>query len=956
MSSTAAKSGWQREQAAKQKQKDWEAKQSNNEHSDWMQKRDTMIKKKEEAELKAKQAEESAPEFLKKLGTMKENAQTKPVKKEDEGPTIEELDDGTDIPPWHRVGAPDKPEWVELLLAAAEREAQEEEEDEHVFVASGMDFSKKDTSNKSNNSDQKPKPKEPDQPEWMRQASNLRKSNLGGTENGTASSEQTSSSSSLEKAAHNQRAFSLSPKPTKATRPLPSSSNANAPNQRNTPTKAASKSASAALHEEQQPEWMRNAARIKMNKNASSESAAIPHPTSSDPDDGKPAWMAHASKLKQQKPKSNENETNNTAQQGKEKTGSTGEGGSDDGKPDWMKHKLKPRISTQDLQTSKVQEKLENKQPIRKASIVLSQEELTKNKVMEKLAKQPSLREKKAFVKTEEMEWMKQKLRPRGEPRVTTTPISPTATASKIITSSGTMTTTIPAVASNLDDDKPAWMSHKLKPRVSAAELQSSKVQEKLESKPQLQKSVLQISSKDLSSSKVAEKLGNRPEIRKSALQISSKDLSQSKVTEKLAQRPSISDKKSPMKKEEMEWMKQKLKPSSQRQGSVTSTTSGNEDDGARPEWMKKAQRRLSGKFENSEDNPPSATSSSSESLPGSPKKTVEEKDKRPSWLIETQQRGSFRGLSVDTDSGARRASILDQPIKSRDQGSDETKADSRPGWMKETARRPSFRNLMLGSEQEDQGKTTSLFSAADESESSMTEDNLFSLPTHINIARNESTAKQSDAQTKQTKTDVEDTEITHEDILKPANAAPLTQLEERFWSSMMSLANDEAGNRTGDDDDTDSDASLDESRMDESRMDESHMDQSQMDQSLSKPTKAKPIDFTASMNDIGAVLHGHRSGRKALPSALDSKRSSVVSKSRSRSKSKSRSKSRSRGVSVDKKKKKKKSDKDKSDKSKDKDDKDKKKKEKKKKKERKDGDDGSVKKEKKKKKEKSSP
>jgi len=262
----------------------------------------------------------------------------------------------------------------------------------------------------------------------------------------------------------------------------------------------------------------------------------------------------------------------------------------------------------------------------------------------------------------------------------------------------------------------------------------------------------------------------------------------------------------------------------------------------------------------------------------------------------------------------------------------------------------------MLGSEQEDQGKTTSLFSAADESESSMTEDNLFSLPTHINIARNESTAKQSDAQTKQTKTDVEDTEITHEDLLKPANAAPLTQLEERFWSSMMSLANDEAGNRTGDDDDTDSDASLDESRMDESRMDESHMDQSQMDQSLSKPTKAKPIDFTASMNDIGAVLHGHRSGRKALPSALDSKRSSVVSKSRSRSKSKSRSKSRSRGVSVDKKKKKKKSDKDKSDKSKDKDDKDKKKKEKKKKKERKDGDDGSVKKEKKKKKEKSSP
>ncbi|CAB9516679.1 expressed unknown protein [Seminavis robusta] len=136
---SSAKVGWQKEREAKQKQKEWES-QQNAEHKDWQQKRADMMKKKEAAETKAKEAEASAPEFLKKLGNMKEKAQNKPPpKKEDEGPTIEELDDGTDIPPWHRPNAPEKPEWVVLLLLAAEKEAQEEEEktnDDVPFCAS----------------------------------------------------------------------------------------------------------------------------------------------------------------------------------------------------------------------------------------------------------------------------------------------------------------------------------------------------------------------------------------------------------------------------------------------------------------------------------------------------------------------------------------------------------------------------------------------------------------------------------------------------------------------------------------------------------------------------------------------------------------------------------------------------------------------------------------------------
>ena len=52
----STKVGCQREQAAKQKQKEWDSKQ--NDHQDWQNQRNNMIKRKEEAELKAKQAEE----------------------------------------------------------------------------------------------------------------------------------------------------------------------------------------------------------------------------------------------------------------------------------------------------------------------------------------------------------------------------------------------------------------------------------------------------------------------------------------------------------------------------------------------------------------------------------------------------------------------------------------------------------------------------------------------------------------------------------------------------------------------------------------------------------------------------------------------------------------------------------------------------------------------------------
>ena len=572
---------WQKEREAKQKQKEWDNR--GNEHSNWMNQRDNMIKKKEETELAAREAEASAPEFMKKLGTMKEKKANQPKKKpEDDEPTIADLDDGTDIPPWHRPGASEKPEWVELLLLAAAKEAEEDEDlDEHVFVAPAPS-----SAAAPSVPTLPPKPKEPDQPAWMKKAINLKSVEKSSMDSSMNNSSNTNSNSTVKPttatAEETQRGDSISPnvvRPARKISPKPK-------------TPIRSKTAGEG-DPKPEPEWMKNAANLKKKR-----AKAPADPPASKPEEGnsssnKPAWM---NKLKQKAPK---DDIAASMDESQEKQQINPEAPADDRKPAWMKqklkpkpkeeatatnetqpgpsktseepsknvipekeiedynkqpawmkHKLKPRqFSARDLQDSKVQSKLEQKSPLKRSSIVMAisketlESELGSSKVKVKLAKQTSVRDmKKSPIKSAEMEWMKTKLKPRqclaeGEATNKDDPLDVSSKSQSTVTNKITVAGGTNTASDNNDnnDGKPAWMKHKLKPRVSVVELQSSKVQEKLEQKKPM---------------------------RKSSIILSKQQLTENKVTAKLKQRPSLMDtKKSPLKKEEMAWTKLKLKP-----------------------------------------------------------------------------------------------------------------------------------------------------------------------------------------------------------------------------------------------------------------------------------------------------------------------------------------------------------------------------------------------------------
>jgi hypothetical protein len=362
----STKVGWMREQEAKATKKGFENR--GNEHSEWMQKRDSMIKKREEAELKAKQAEENAPEFLKKLGTMKEKAQSEPTKKEDEGPTIEELDDGTDIPPWHREGAPEKPEWVVLLLMAAEKEAlEEEEEDEHVYVAPTPAYAAKISSRIPPKSE---KPEKDDKPGWMKQAEKKRSLPTFGT------SEKEDEKPEWMKQAENLRSMSSrgtnagppespSPKPTKSIRQP---------------------------QDDEQPEWMQNAKKV-LNRQPTSQRTPDRVKSAEDTTENMPEWMKNAARIKKRPESKREPRVS---------------------KDDSEKFRLKPRVSTEDLQSSKVKEKLKSRMPPRKPSLTVTKDELRHSKVQKKLANKPVMPQRPAIVDKKEMEFMKKRLKPRG--------------------------------------------------------------------------------------------------------------------------------------------------------------------------------------------------------------------------------------------------------------------------------------------------------------------------------------------------------------------------------------------------------------------------------------------------------------------------------------------------------------------------------------------------------------
>lgn len=928
MSATTQKAGWQKEREAKQQQKQWESDYAEqNDHQEWQQNRNNMIKKKEEAEMKAKQAEANAPEFMKKLGVMREKSLQKPKKKEDEGPTIEELDDGTDIPPWHRANAPEKPEWVLLLLIAAAREAEEdEEEDEHVFVSGG------------NNNPQAEEPQsaasagDDDLPEWMKQAKNLkskpprRRSSLSG---GQTSKPSISPLNSAMKSIRR-------------------------PGGKGAPARMKCKSASAALimAGDDKPEWMKGAEALKKKKRAQQMAAAREFAVSPCPGAEQPAWMVQRSKIKdkaqpespdaENKPKvalNNKSESEDsqpawmaqrskmikqkadkeealTAPDNNNKLPPKAADDNDDGKPAWMKHKLKPRVSVKELQESKVKEAVDNHKPIRQSSIKLTKEELKSNIVQQKLAKRPSLMDKKAPAKSEEMEWMKAKLKPGGDTKRSNTP--------------------------TIEEEEPAWMKHKLKPRVSVKELQTSSVQEKL---------------------------GKKQPIRKPSIKLSKEELTQNVVKQKLANRPSLVDKKAPAKSEEMEWMKQKLRPSNSKRNLAAPEV---KEPNARPGWFKEASVRGLITSEDENDETTLKPSDSRRNLMIPPKSPPEDADKRPEWFREASSKGLLdTDDDMETNNGKnyngtttakKRAAPRRQQSKSR--LAHELEGESRPEWMREAQKRmPSLRSLNAGGDLEDdesirsaddnvlpvprvikQGSMRRIATMPASTAKNMRE-GLAKRQSSKRLSATEKTPstallKQEDPSTSEEPTEFE---LDPMDLFKPKQSATKTLGKQKSFSSIKGpdAADPESKSK---DEDLDSKlwhsmAELGSGTDIEGATDlEDGSSSSGSDDTF---TLDSSIDFTASMNDIGAVLDTgpsllgsplgatltHSKGSAPSLTALSS---AERRKSRMSMRRKDRAKSRSRSGSGDKKKKRHTS-KDKDKKKKKKKDSDEKKKEKKK-------------------------
>jgi hypothetical protein len=362
----------------------------------------------------------------------------------------------------------------------------------------------------------------------------------------------------------------------------------------------------------EKPEWMLSAARLKKrNSNGDSSlgdsisSLNLPDRSRSAndsfSDNEKPEWMKSAALLKK---KSREAAKNEHRQAKEDKPG-------EEEKPWLTRNKLKPRISAEDLKASKVQEQLHNRPELKKPPVPISKDDLTTNKVQDKLknrlpmkkpsldisrdqletskvraklASRPTITDKKAPVKKEEMEWMKKKLKPRGTPASGSSDRSaPTASefteskekpkpewmvrASNLQQASkGAHNSTTESPAEDKTEEERPWlMRNKLKPRVSAADLKSSKVQEKLESKPQIQKHPNPITSEQLQHSKVQEKLSNQP---------------------------NIPQRKSEFKGEEMEWMKNKLKPDAST--TIDRAQLSLEAKDSRPSWMEEGQKKNS--------------------------------------------------------------------------------------------------------------------------------------------------------------------------------------------------------------------------------------------------------------------------------------------------------------------------------------------------------------------------
>lgn len=766
-----------------------------------------MIKKKEEAELQAKQAEDSAPEFLKKLGNMKEKATQKPKKKGDEGPSIEDLDDGTDIPPWHRAGAPEKPEWVVLLLIAAAKEADEEEkEDEHVFVAVGEKSMSKLALEDS--SDQGAKQKEDDQPAWMKQAKNLKSTpHIGGQEKRAKQTRRNSfdTSGHLETKQPWQNTTLKSPQTPKPTK-QPAK-----PVKRTTPVRSQCKSASAALALADKPEWMKGAEAIRKKNNNPQQIESTKVAAAAPATDAQPEWMAKRSKIKdktkddapvdadnskkniakltsatseqQQQPswmaqrskiKGNPKDDSNPskAEIKVKRKKSVSKSDKSDNQPAWMwqRSKIKGKAKEEDTEDS-----TEEKKSLPKSSPTnneqpswMAQRSKIKGKVKEDITPDPTVKDstaKKSLPKApptnDQPAWMAQRSKIKGKPKEET----PSESKEDINTKKSLSKTS----SSSPDEKQPAWMAQrsKIKEKTKEEDADAKPLDDKPEQEqgdyvPAWMKQKLKprVSVVELKSSSVTEKLENRPKLKKVPYQISKQDLMENVVQEKISKRPSIQAVKAEARKDEMEWMKAKLKPGGARKAAPAAETTPKEEDDGKPAWMKhklkprvsvqelqsssvhekldskqpirQASIRLSKKELNSNVvKEKLAKRSSLLELKKSPIKKEEMEwmkkklksgnrnllalpqlahveDKRPEWMREAEKLSQSKSGSDDEkeakepSGGPARTYAAPQRQNSKRLLAHEEVGDKRPAWMREAQKRiPSLRNLNVGDDDE---------------------------------------------------------------------------------------------------------------------------------------------------------------------------------------------------------------------------------------------------------------
>jgi hypothetical protein len=235
--------------------------------------------------------------------------------------------------------------------------------------------------------------------------------------------------------------------------------------------------------------------------------------------------------------------------------------GDDDDDPSyqvpWKNVPLKARFQPEELKGSKVQEKLKHRSPILKPAFVVTKEQLKSSKPQEKLSHKPPLPKRSKTPTKGELEssMVQQKLRNKS-------------------------------------------IIHKPSFEVSKKELECNVVREKLSNKPNIgpllnKKASLTPTKYELQSSKVQQKLRTKAILRKPSFEVSKRDLECNVVKDKLSKKTDISNMHALAKGEEMASIKKKLKhrnPINLKGPSdlITSTVNTINSHKEKPIWMQR--------------------------------------------------------------------------------------------------------------------------------------------------------------------------------------------------------------------------------------------------------------------------------------------------------------------------------------------------------------------------------